>query len=193
VLGRLFDFDVVPNGLLLDAGGRIAFLHVGGFDLRRDEVRLRVEGLLDELAARRPRGSTPVLPQRGVAIESLLAETATAPDDAGAWTALAEACARERDAAGAAAAYERAIALAPDFAAAHFGHGTALARLGRDGEAVAAWKRALALDPANFVVRKQIWAHRHPERFWPEIDAAWQREELARERAGESDLPPVPS
>ena len=28
---------------------------------------------------------------------------------------------------------------------------------------------------SNFVVRKQIWAHRHPEKFWPEIDAAWQK------------------
>jgi hypothetical protein len=57
---------------------------------------------------------------------------------------------------------------------------------------VEAWKAALRLDPANFVVRKQIWAHRHPERFWPEIDAAWQQAELNRERAGDSDLPPVP-
>src|SRR5439155_18398475 len=59
VLGRLLDFDVVPNGLLLDADGRIAFMHVGGFDLRRDDVRARLEGLLDELAARAPRGSAP--------------------------------------------------------------------------------------------------------------------------------------
>jgi tetratricopeptide (TPR) repeat protein len=193
VLGRLFDFDVVPNGLLLDAGGRIALVHLGGFDVRRDDVRARLDGVLDELAARRPVGSTPDLPQLGIEVEVLLAEVAAAPDDAGLWTALAEAHVRAGDDAAAVAAYERATALAPEFGPAHFGHGTALARLGRTGAAVTAWKRALALDPGNFVVRKQIWAHRHPERFWPEIDTGWQREEMARERAGASDLPPVPS
>ena len=192
MLGRLFDFDVVPNGVLLDAAGRIVLAHLGGFDVRRDDVRARVEGLLEELDARRPGGSTAVLPQRGVAVEALLAEVAATPDDAGLLVALAEAQARAGDDPAAVASYERALALAPLLGAAHFGHGTALARLGRAAEAVESWKRALALDPANFVVRKQIWAHRHPEKFWPEIDAAWQREEMARERAGASDLPPVP-
>ena len=75
-LGRLLDFDVVPNGVLLDAEGRIAFMHVGGFDLRRDDVRARVEGLLDELAERAPPGSAPDLPQRAPALETLLADVA---------------------------------------------------------------------------------------------------------------------
>jgi tetratricopeptide (TPR) repeat protein len=191
-LGRLLDFDVVPNGVLLDAEGRIAFMHVGGFDLRRDDVRARVEGLLDELAERAPRGSAPDLPQRGLALETLLAEVAARPDEADLWSALAEARAGAGDDAAAVATYERALALDEGLWTAHFGQGSALARLGRDDQAVAAWKRALALDPANFVVRKQIWAHRHPDRFWPEIDFGWQREEMARERAGASDLPPVP-
>ena len=192
VLARLLDFDVVPNGLLLDAEGRVALVHLGGFDLRRDEVRARVEGLLDELADRKPSGSTPALPQHALEVETLLTELAATPDDGDLSTALAEAHARAGDDAAALAAYERALALAPTLGAAHFGHGTTLARLGRADEAVAAWKRALVLDPANFVVRKQIWAHRHPEKFWPDIDFAWQREEMARERAGASDLPPVP-
>lgn len=192
MLGRLLDFDVVPNGLLLDAEGRVVFMHLGGFDLRRDEVRARVEGLLDELTDRKPSGSTPILPQHGLEVETLLTELAATPDDGDLWTALAEAHVRAGDDAAALAAYERALALAPALGAAHFGQGTTLARLGRAAEAVAAWKRALELDPANFVVRKQIWAHRHPEKFWPDIDFTWQREEMARERAGASDLPPVP-
>jgi len=193
VLARLLDFDVVPNGVLLDADGRIAFMHVGGFDVRRDDVRARLEGLLDELAARAPRGSTAPLPQRDLARETLLAETAARPDDADLWTALAEAQAGAGDDPAALAAYDRAVAVDGDRWTAHFGRGTALARLGRGDEAVAAWKRALALDPANFVVRKQIWAHRHPERFWPTIDLDWQRAEMAREQAGLSDLPPRPA
>jgi tetratricopeptide (TPR) repeat protein len=193
VLARLLDFDVVPNGVLLDAEGRIVFMHVGGFDLRREDVRARLEGLLDELAARAPRGATPPLAQRDLARETLLAETAADPDDADLWSALAEAQAGAGDDAEALAAYDRAIAVDPDRWIAHFGRGTALVRLGRGDEAVDAWRRALALDPANFVVRKQIWAHRHPDRFWPTIDLDWQGEEMARERAGQSDLPPRPA
>jgi tetratricopeptide (TPR) repeat protein len=192
VLARLLDVDVVPNGVLLDADGRIVFVHVGGFDVRREDVRVHLEGRLDELAARAPRGSTAPLPQRDPARETLLAETAARPDDPGLWTALAEAQAGAGDDSAALAAYDRAVALDGGRWSAHFGRGTALARLGRGEEAVAAWKRALALDPANFVVRKQIWAYRHPERFWPTIDPDWQRAEMAREQAGRSDLPPRP-
>ena len=192
VLARLLDFDVVPNGLLLDGDGRIAFMHVGGFDVRRDDVRARLEGLLDELAACAPRGSTAPLAQRDLVRETLLVEVAARPDDHELWSALAEAQAGAGDDAAALAAYERALGLDDGRWSAHFGRGTALARLGRADEAVAAWKRALVLDPSNFVVRKQIWAHRHPERFWPEIDFDWQRDEMAREQAGRSDLPPRP-
>jgi tetratricopeptide (TPR) repeat protein len=192
VLARLLDFDVVPNGVLLDADGRIALMHVGGFDVRRDDVRARLEGLLDELLADAPRGSTAPLPQRDLARETLLAEVAAKPEDADLWNALAEAHAGAGDDAAALDAYDRALSLNEALWPTHFGRGAALARLGRNDDAVVAWKRALALDPANFVVRKQIWAHRHPEKFWPTIDLGWQQAEMAREQAGRSDLPPRP-
>lgn len=52
-----------------------------------------------------------------------------------------------------------------------------------DKEAAAGhWRKALALDPANFVIRKQIWALEHPEQFYPKINFDWQREQLALER-----------
>ncbi len=56
---------------------------------------------------------------------------------------------------------------------------------GRTAEAVAAWRDALRLDPANFTIRKQIWAAAHPEKFFPTIDVAWQQEQLAAERERE--------
>ena len=204
VLARLLDFDVVPNGVLLDAAGRIVFMHVGGFDVRRDDVRAHLEALLDDLAlgpspssqaegTPRHRSTTAPLPQRDLARETLLTEVAARPDDADLWNALADAHAGAGDDPGALDAYDRALALNGALWSAHFGRGTALARLGRDDEALAAWKRALALDPANFVVRKQIWAHRHPDKFWPTIDFEWQQAEMAREQAGQSDLPPRPA
>ncbi|MBA3336591.1 MAG: hypothetical protein H0T49_03390 [Chloroflexia bacterium] len=63
--------------------------------------------------------------------------------------------------------------------------GRSLYAAGRTAAAVAAWREALARDPENFVIRKQIWLVEHPERFYPEIDMVWQREQLARERAAE--------
>ncbi|HEV2124902.1 MAG TPA: hypothetical protein VGW38_19310, partial [Chloroflexota bacterium] len=58
-------------------------------------------------------------------------------------------------------------------------------RRGDRAGAVAAWREALALDPESYIIRKQIWAVEHPERFYPTIDWAWQKEQLAREREAE--------
>lgn len=43
------------------------------------------------------------------------------------------------------------------------------------------WREALEIDPDNFLVRSQIWALEHPERFWPAVDRQWQEEQLMRE------------
>ena len=64
--------------------------------------------------------------------------------------------------------------------------GLELRNRGATEEAAAAWRRALRYDPGNFVIRKQIWALLHPERFREPIDYAWQQEQLARERAAEA-------
>ena len=63
--------------------------------------------------------------------------------------------------------------------------GAALKALGRDQEAADEWVKALLWDPGNFVLRKQVWLLRFPERFHPLIDYAWQKEQLARDHAEE--------
>ncbi len=63
--------------------------------------------------------------------------------------------------------------------------GRLLDSLGRRDEAVTEWRAALSLDPQNFVIRKQIWAAQHPERFHPVIDWQWQKEQLEQERRQE--------
>jgi len=63
--------------------------------------------------------------------------------------------------------------------------GRLLDERGRRADAVAEWRDALRLDPENFLIRKQIWAAEHPEKFHSEIDLAWQRERLRQERAEE--------
>lgn len=51
-------------------------------------------------------------------------------------------------------------------------------------EAIAELKRAFRLDPENWLIRKQLWALEHPERFYDgDVDFAWQKEQLAREDA----------
>ncbi len=59
-----------------------------------------------------------------------------------------------------------------------------LARGDKD-DALEALDRALELDPDNYVIRKQRWTIRNPERFHPEIDWDWQNEQFAREREAE--------
>ena len=63
--------------------------------------------------------------------------------------------------------------------------GSELLEQGKQDAALAEWQRALELDPQNFVIRKQIWAVRYPERFQPTIDWDWQRDQLQREREAE--------
>ncbi|WP_323740406.1 thioredoxin family protein [Filobacillus milosensis] len=46
---------------------------------------------------------------------------------------------------------------------------------------------ALLLDPDNFLIRKQRWYIRHPEKFSPTIDIEWQKEQLEKERQEEAE------
>lgn len=178
-LGRLFDFDVVPNGVFLDEEGTIRFLHVGGFDLRRPEFEEQVRALIAQDFGRD--GTPPAVKQEPLELEVLRLELVERPEDAGLHLALADALLREGRAGDALDAYGRAAALDPRDWSAHFGAGTALQAEGKTDEAVRAWRRALALDPANYTVRKQIWRAESPERFYPEIDQEWQKEQLAKE------------
>ncbi len=63
--------------------------------------------------------------------------------------------------------------------------GSELLARGESEGALAEWQKALEMDPENFVIRKQIWAVRYPEKFYPTIDFDWQGEQLRREREEE--------
>jgi hypothetical protein len=62
-----------------------------------------------------------------------------------------------------------------------FGRGVELYRQGGPEQALPVWRDALALDPDNFVIRSQIWALEHPERFYPAVDREWQELQLLKE------------
>ena len=136
LLGQLYGFKVIPNGLLIDERGVLRYKRLGGFDIRRSETA----AILDRWAA----GSD-------------LSEPSDQPE--------------------ASPGSNR-----PD-AGDLFRRGQDLFRLGKADEAVGLWRRALALDPDNYIIRKQVWAVQHPERFYEgDIDYAWQREQMAGEK-----------
>ncbi|MEK3990194.1 MULTISPECIES: TlpA disulfide reductase family protein [Robertmurraya] len=59
---------------------------------------------------------------------------------------------------------------------------------GKKEEALKELDEALLLDTDNFLIRKQRWYIRYPEKFSPTIDMEWQQEQLAKEKAQEATL-----
>ena len=66
-------------------------------------------------------------------------------------------------------------------AMAYFRRGVELYHQGRVGEALEAWRQGWRLQPDNWLIRKQVWAVEHPERFYQGgVDFDWQKEQIAR-------------
>jgi hypothetical protein len=62
----------------------------------------------------------------------------------------------------------------------HFNHGLTLLHRGDRKQALAEWRKGLAYEPDNWIIRKQIWAIEHPDKFYRgEVDFDWQREQIA--------------
>ncbi|NJN80855.1 MAG: thioredoxin family protein [Caldilineaceae bacterium] len=134
VLGELFGFKAIPNGVFVDEAGVIRYTRFGGFDIRSAEYA--------ELATR----------------------FAQSPD--------LDAIQQAAEAAG---------GIESDEALAEFQRGLAAYREGDVEKALVAWRDAVALEPDNWIIRKQIWAIEHPEKFYAgEVDFGWQREQIAQ-------------
>jgi tetratricopeptide (TPR) repeat protein len=59
-----------------------------------------------------------------------------------------------------------------------------LLKNGNRDEAILELKRAFRLDPANWLIRKQLWAVEYPEAFYEgKVDYAWQKAQIEREKA----------
>jgi hypothetical protein len=55
----------------------------------------------------------------------------------------------------------------------------AAVRRGERDQAVDLLKQAYPLEPDNFIIRKQLWAIEHPEKFYEgDVDYGWQRKQL---------------
>jgi hypothetical protein len=69
-----------------------------------------------------------------------------------------------------------------------FAEGAAAFAAGDRAHALALWRTALEHDPDNFLIRSQIWAVEHPDRFFPVVDRDWQERRL-REEGYDKPLP----
>ncbi len=55
----------------------------------------------------------------------------------------------------------------------------ACVRRGERAGAIELLKRAFPLEPDNLIIRKQLWAIEHPEKFYEgDVDYGWQREQM---------------
>jgi hypothetical protein len=66
--------------------------------------------------------------------------------------------------------------------------GMEYAKNGKKDEALKELDGALLLDTDNFLIRKQRWYIRYPEKFSPTIDIEWQQGQLEKEKAEEALL-----
>ena len=57
-----------------------------------------------------------------------------------------------------------------------FDNGLMLYQKGKVQEAISEWRKIAIMDPKNWIVRKQIWAIIHPDKFYDAgVDFDWQR------------------
>jgi hypothetical protein len=62
-----------------------------------------------------------------------------------------------------------------------FEEGLAALRRGDPEAGARLWRQAAARDPGNWLIRKQLWALEHPDRFYAgPVDFDWQKEQIAR-------------
>ena len=137
-LAELFGFKAVPNGMLVDEEGRLAYKRFSGFDIRKPDA---IEAVKMFLAHESPASGGLV-----------------------------------SDAAGPAPASKDGLKVA---SMEHFRRGLALLKAGDRNGAVEVWREGIAAEPDNWLMRKQLWALEHPEKFYAgAVDFAWQKTQI---------------
>lgn len=183
-LADALGFKVIPNGFFLDEAGRLVRSIVGGFEVRNARTIEAVETFLAQPKVLPDSTAKPVRDEDRLA--ELLAKIEADPKNAEARLEAGKILMRLAKAKEALEHLKTAAEALPQSASAQFALGSCMLALDRKTEALAQLRKALALDRENYVIRKQIWMIEHPEKFFPEIDWAWQREQLAKERKAES-------
>ena len=109
-------------------------------------------------------------------VERLEAIVERNPDNASAHLMLGDALVQQGKYVEGISQYEEAIELDPESAEGPFRIGRTMLKQGKKDEALVELKKALKLDKNNWIIRKQIWAIEHPEKFYEgRVDYDWQK------------------
>lgn len=178
IFGAAFGLKAIPVSFLVDEVGIIR-LQGGG---PSKEFLTQVEEILREPTST-VRGQTRETATT-LSLDELRARAARQPDDVEARLALVRALERAGDYDAALAECAATALLRPGDATIPFTHGRVLLRQGKTNDALVHFTRARELDPGNWRIRKQIWALKHPDKFYGEkgIDWSWQKEQIEREK-----------
>jgi len=178
VLGRAFGMKHTPVSLLVD---ELGILRAQGGGPRADFLA-QVEAVLKEPVSDLHKETRAVLPAEAKA--ELEKAVAASPHDCRTRLALAERLIAEREFGAAAKQLDRAAELKPQSTEVHFLSGQLLLLQDQREAALAKFREALQLDPANWRIRKQIWAVENPDKFYSRHnpDYGWQKRQLEEER-----------
>lgn len=175
-----FGFKVVPNGFLIDEGGVLQFMKVGGFEVNSPATGKAIEEFLA-----RPSVGAGTVPEESDSPPILEKRIKDNPQDFEAALIFGKLLLSEGKLSQAGPLLMAAATGLPKSQDAQFALGSWRVAKGDKPGALAQLRKALALDRENYVIRKQIWVVEHPEKFHPTIDWAWQRDQLRKERQAE--------
>ncbi len=182
-LWELYGFKVIPNGFFVDERGILQYAKVGGFDVRDPADRQAIEQLLASPGAEGV-GREPNFTTVTQALREAEEAASKEPENLDLQLTLAERLEAAKQYKRSRRTFEAVLDKNPKSVRALLGLASAELDLGEREKALAALKKAWALEPDNWVIRKQIWAVEHPEKFYPAINTEWQREEIKKEDAG---------
>ncbi len=187
-LWDLYGFDHLPNGYYIDERGVIRYLKVGGFDIRESLNAKIIEDLISEKWSKKPLriSERPKVSFRKE-IAELSQQLKSITRGVEKRLRLADLLVKTGQYRKAGKEYDTVLVQQPKNAKAHFGRGVVFQREGKVPQAILSWKKAFGLEPANWVIRKQVWALEFPERFYPRIYREWQSEQVRREEIAEEE------
>lgn len=167
ILGELFGVNYVPLHYIIDEFGIYRMKERNAQKIAEFLDQNKVDKELVVKAAPAPSMYD---------VERLEAIVERNPDNASAHLMLGDALVQQGKYAEGISQYGEAIELNPESAEGPFRIGRTMLKQGKKDEALVELKKALKLDKNNWIIRKQIWAIEHPEKFYEgKVDYDWQK------------------
>lgn len=170
VLGELFGVNYVPLHYIIDEFGIYRMKERDPQKIAEFLEREKADGELVVKAT-----STPAMYD----VRGLKAIVERHPDNANAHLMLGDALVQQGKYEEGIEEYRRAIELDSGSAEGPFRIGRAMLKQGKNDKALVELRKAWKLDGDNWIIRKQIWALEHPEKFYEgKVDYDWQKTQM---------------